>query len=212
MNTLKKVLIGAGVVWLAALTVLGFVPHQAPKPEPRLGAQIQQEPFWFYNGAQFGPSGITQNNSGTLVMGTGQNQASWQNNTGKTVFISSVDATAFMTTGASTTVSSASTTLALSAGTSTRSTVTDSATPVFGSLFDKVLISTGTPYLAHDGIVNSAFSGSNEQGMVAVANGQWVIFALENPYRQDCAGTVCESATSTNRGYNLAIDFPYWTF
>lgn len=213
--TKSNFVLGILVVWVLALTLHMAHPNSAPASGLSLGTQVQIEPFWFTGGIKLGPNSPSDLNAQIITMGPGQNQTAWLNNTGKTVYTSSVDALAVLTatsTGASIT---ASTTLALWAGTSTVPTLTDSQTnPIYGSLFDKVFISTSTPNLAHDGVANSAFSGSNEQGLIAIPNGQYLMFMLENPYQSlTTAGNAASGygATSTVRGYNISISFPYWS-
>jgi len=209
MNTIKKVLIGAGVIWLLVLTGLVASPSLRGSAV-KLGAQVQQESFWFVNGEQQGPNGELLNWTPTFTMGIGSNQAAWQNTTGSTVYVSSVQSNCLMTVGASTTVTTASTSMYLWMGTSTTATVTNppvGTQPLLGSVFDKVLIATSSAVgVIHDGITNSALSGSNEQGMVPVANGQYLL-AVMMPVN---AAPIGETATSTNRGFNLQCQSPYW--
>ena len=128
-----------------------------------------------------------------LNLGSRSNQAYWLNNTGQAVLVG--DFQGYLT-------GTASSTLAAFVGTSTKSTVTDSSAPIYGSILDTVLIATSTP--AANIVLNSDVKGgTNGTGWVYVANNQYVVFALENPYNQACTGSVCETATSSNRGYNV---------
>lgn len=210
MNTIKKVFIAAGVIWLLVLT--GVVASPSLRSSAvKLGAQVQQEAFWFVNGLQLGSSGFTVNWSPAVSMTTGKNQVAWQNTTGKTIYTSSVEANCIMTLGASSTVTTASTSMYLWIGTSTTATVGDPAIgtqPLLGSILDKVLIATSSAVGAiHDGITNSTLSGSNEQGDVAVTNGQYILAAMESVN----ASPIGETATSTARGFNLLCSYPYFT-
>ena len=215
MTTKAKVIAGIVVVLLVAVAAfaVGFTHPGKPASSAsttKLGSQVQAEPFWFSNGIQFGSNGQLVNWTPPFTMSTGVNQAAWLNNTGVTVYVTSVSANCIMTTGASSTVTTASTSMYLWMGTSTTATVTNPAVgtqPFLGSVLDKVLIATSSAVgTIHDGITLSAFSGSNEQGMVPVANGQYLIAAIM-PVN---ASPIGETATSTARGFNLQCQAPYW--
>lgn len=210
MTTKLKVIAGIVVVWLLGLTIFFAVsstkaPAVVDQSSTNLGAQIQNEAFWFNNGIQQGQNGIGVNYGPTVIIGPGQNQGAWKNNTGKTVYVSTND-TNIITTNASSTIV-ASTSMYLWVGTSTTATVADNSAPIYGSVLDRVLLATSSPVgTVHDGILNSAFSGSNEQGTVAVPNGAYLITVMESVNGLP----VGEAATSTNRGFNLAEVFSYW--
>lgn len=206
MKNLSKI-IGSAIV-LLLVVAFGYSLHTGVTKT--LGDQVQNDVFYFTNGAAFGSNGRTLLNYAHLDIGKGQNQVSWLNNTGKPVKIPIAETFVTTSPGSSATAI-ASSTLALYAGTSTTATIANSANPIYGSIIDGTLIATSTPQNSFNGIVNSAFSGTREQGVVRVPNGQYVIFTVENPYNQACTGVTCESATSSNRGMNFGVDFPIIT-
>lgn len=142
-----------------------------------------------------------------LVMTTGQNQASWLNNTGKTVYVT--ENTSILTATSTLGPPNASSTLAFSVGTSTTATITDARTNfLFGSLIDSRLIATST---TNNITLNSEKdNGTNGQFIIPVAPGQYLIEVLENPYQTVGGSGNFENATSTNRGYNISSVFRYF--
>lgn len=203
MNKIQKII--GGIVVIALVVVLGAVFFHKTAAPGQLGDQVQNDVFWFTNGAKFGTNADAINWV-RMQMGVGTNQISWLNNTGNTVFIPSSLAKV-------STNGTASTTYAITMGTSTAATVTDAQTaPVYGSMIDGALIATSTVFTTVSNIQNSTLVGTKEQGYIRVPAGQHVIAVMENPYKVPgtCTGATCENATSTNRGFsNVNIDFMY---
>lgn len=154
---------------------------------------VENFPSFWANGINIGQS-FEQNVA--LTLGARQNQVAWLNNTGQTVFF---DLSRVYPSGI------ASTTLQVSVGTSTTATVTDSSNPFFASFIDRYLLATST----QPAINNFKDGGTNGRTVIPVAPNQYFLMVLENPYNQACTGSTCETATSTNRGYNLFGEFEY---
>lgn len=189
--TTKQVL---SYVALLALVVLvaGFTARTITTGKLGGGDIVEQYPSYFVNGINIGQG---YENSIDLTMATGTNQAYWKNNTNNTVYV-----WRFIGTQTGT----ASSTLVVNVGTSTTATVTDSATPLTTpQLIDTYTIATSTTGRTFNSWKNA---GTNGQYVIPVLPNNYLIATLENPYRQDCSTTTnCESATSTNRGYNLSF-------
>lgn len=127
--------------------------------------------------------------SGTIELG--EYQASFQNKSSNVMFLETAYAYVNGT---------ASTTLVLDVATSTDETIAFNTNP-FSSIIDSYQISTST---RNRTINNHEDQGTNGQQMVAVQPSEWVIFYVDDPYYPgNCTGSVCENATSTNRGYTL---------
>lgn len=226
MKNIKNILIGIAVVvvlLIGGLAIKSFIPVASEvKPQDALAAQVQNDVFAFTSGASFGTHPRLMNWV-PLTMGPGQNQAAWQNTTGAPAIIPG-ELIQFVIVPSNATTSAlyniASSTMVVLAGSSTSAVVSNGTfsggtyTPGFyDALIDQEVIATGTQQnTVFDNITNSKLSGTNEQGEVSVPNGAWAVFALENPYATPgtCTGALCENATSTNRGYNAVIDFPYF--
>lgn len=206
MTTQNKVI--AGVVVVSLISVAALFSSKGGDATKRLGAQIEQETYWFYNGMQLGPAGTTQDEA-QISMGSGQNQASWQNATGQTIYIDSGSVLGILTPGASSTAAvTASTSMLVYAGTSTSAAVANATIPIYGSIWGNVSIATSTKgSTALSSVQNGVSASTTEQGIVAVPNGSYVLFVMNAVN----APPIGESATSTNRGFNLLIDVPYST-
>jgi len=207
MTKTQKIVVAVVGVALGFFALAAYfrAPSVAPTGQSsNLGGAdiVEQYPSYWVNGINIG--GRFTNNV-KLVLGDGQNQVAWKNTTGQVVLASGVQG--FISPSAKTSPAVASSTLAFFVGTSTTSTITDSAAPVFGSLIDTYLIATSTTNtLAIDSFGDK---GTNGQQVITVLPNQYVIAVLENPYNQACTGATCETATSTNRGYNLPFSFNY---
>lgn len=128
-----------------------------------------------------------------VTIGPGQNQASWVNNLGKTVYVDPYGTSLSYESG------TASSSWLVYVGTSTAAsaTYTDYARPAPTALLvDGALIATSSPATqTRIGTTTTAGTG------FAVAPGERVIFNIQERFACKTIGT-CETATSSNRGVN----------
>lgn len=143
----------------------------------------------FTDGAKLG----TQNTrwySGTIAAGA--NQGFWLNNTGVTVY---ADLAEMITTG------TASTSYDFFIGTTTAATLSSDFTDPFSGLVDDKVVATSTNALPVANSIKDA--GTNGRGVVAVPVGAYVFFTFQQTFAGNCTGSLCETATSTNRGFDV---------
>lgn len=172
--------------------------HSSSSPT-KVGAGdiVQQYPSYWTNGINIGSRFVT---AVPLNLKDKQNQVAWLNNTGQVVMASNFKAIIVPSgKGAKT----ASSTYIMDVATSTTATITNSAAPIaYPTLIDTYSLATST---TNNIVINSGKNGgTNGQSTIAIAPNQYLILVLENPYNQACTGSVCETATSTNRGFNLS--------
>lgn len=200
MTKSTKIIVAIGVLIVAAVvgySVLGIV---SPKPSVKGSDIVEPYPSYWSNGINIGSRYLTHV---TLKMGDGQNQAFWKNTTGQNVYVSGFISQ--LVSSAKTTTPIASSTEALFGATSTASTITDSATPFsYSGFIDTALIATSTAQYV---IITADNKGTNGHSTVLLKPNDYLLLALENPYIQSCTGATCETATSTNRGYNINASF-----
>lgn len=131
-----------------------------------------------------------------LSIPAGVNQVGYVNRTGHGVIVDGVE---FLTDGV------ASSTFKVFAATSTTgvvSTAYDFTRP-FSSLIDGEIIATSTP--AYKLITSEGATSTVNQRAVYVPDGQGVVIGFIQTYGNPCTGSVCEAATSTNRGFNATV-------
>lgn len=205
---MKKSTLGIiiGIIALVVGIILGGFYGQPTtsnqNPEVNAGS-VRIDTDQFVNGLSIGSPATFEN----WVRGTipaGSNQASWRNNVGGAEVI--VDRVILRTTG------TASSTFRLISGTSTAATIADFTAPAFTNTafivfpFATSSTATTTNNFEGSGADQAAYGGI---GAVSVADGGFVNFALlqglSGTPSPGClsVGSVCESATSTNRGFNV---------
>lgn len=167
--------------------VLIFAQPAMPVKDGNLGAggEVHSSPDVYPNGVIIGD----QNNiwiSGTIPVGS--NQGSWRNRTGRTIFI---DRAEIFTSG------TASSTMVFSVGTSSAATVAD-FTNTFSTLIDRYTLATSSVFRLVNSIKDA---GTNGRNVIPVTDGQYVSVVWRTENNQACTGAVCETATSTNRGF-----------
>lgn len=205
MTTTQK--IGAAVVVvLGLLGALSFFGVNLVAKTESFGSTVSSDIPWFTNGYKVGNSNALYTAT-SLSLPVGVNQASWLNNTGQIVVVdnSHVDL-----------LGTASTTMKLYVGTSTKSTVTDSfalgTAPMWSQTIDGYSIATSTSGLsatqAFTVADNYGSHKTNYSSFMEVLPNQYLIAVLSSncsTYSQACG----ETATSSNRGYTLAIPILY---
>lgn len=199
----KSTIVALGILIALVGGVVGgaaYVASRSSSAPTKVGAGdiVQQYPSFWVNGINIG---VRFQNIVGLNLTDKKNQAVWLNNTGRTVMVGNFKGI-LVPNGKGSPIL-ASSTLILDVATSTTATVTDKAAPIaYSTLIDTYSIATST---TNNIVINSTGNkGTNGQGTIAVAPNQYLIEVLENPYNQACTGVTCETATSTNRGYNIS--------
>lgn len=208
----KQITITA-VVALVISLVVGFTFFNGPTDQSNVDDQagsIRQTQDTFANGIGF--SGGVENVIGGTI-GTSDNQDSWKNTTGKDVYFTYGVAIP-IATSSSPTGPLASSTMRVLMGTSTAATISDYANPSTQStgVFMTWVVATSTGSRSLIASSTATFGGLGNAGtknVVRVAQNEYFNVAIiasgsGAPSATVCVvGGVCESATSTQRGYNL---------
>lgn len=210
--TTKKTIIVSGIISLVVALVvgLGFAAHKSPAPVSTVGGTIDggtySAPQNFTQGVSLGGTEIKFTKAG--IIPAQQNHATYFNNTGRVVYIDYTEMDVIPTTNniAYTAYANASSSMRFSAGTTTSNTSAtlntfDYSAP-FATLIDNVLVATSTTGVATTSI-NSDINVGRDQGTVPVLPGQYVYFIFRQDSTGTCNGSTCETATSTNRGFNV---------
>ena len=196
---MKKAIIIGSIALVIVLGILYVVGLNIQSNPPSVGGTVENFPTNFTNG--LANNGVFYGEvKGTI--GAGSNQASWFNNTGKTVF---VDRASLFVNG------TASSTLQVNVGTSTTASIAYAAykttTNPFSALIDSYTLATSTNYRVVNSIKDA---GTNGQNIIRVQPNYYVFFLLKNPYQAGTSGGAYESATSTARGFNLDYNMRYY--
>jgi hypothetical protein len=196
---LKNIIVSAVtaiVVLVVGLAVIGSVANAPVSTGLETGSvngPIQNSVWNFQKGASFGSNKYAQFSQSGIIA-AGANQASWQNRTGRTIYINRHDVS---TTG------TASSTYALYvyASTSPARTIYDFVAPASAN---RMLINNFALATSSAATTTSSLDKALAGKVVQVPDGSYVDIQLSSaaPGCPSVAG-VCESATSTNRGFNL---------
>ena len=128
----------------------------------------------------------------SVAIGSGENQKSWYNDTGRTVFVTNPEIG--FTSG------TASSSYAYYAGSATTSTALDYARPWFnGYAIDGATSPTST-VPTFGALVFSATSTSAGTSTIPVAAGNYFTFVVQERYGCKADSALCATATSTGRG------------
>ena len=192
-NIWKGVAVVALVVGILALLTPASAPQQPAGGGQSLGGtyDVQNVAPQMTGGIDFGMLPVHVNWQGDKI-GPKQNQASWRNTSGQTVYLDyaevSTDGTA-----------SSSYKFYVYASSTKVSTAYDFTAP--GSA-GKVAINGFT--IATSSAATTTTNVANGAGQtVQVPNGSYVNIVMQSVNGSGCNGTTCETATSTNRGFNL---------
>lgn len=197
MDNSKGIVIGVVAVAIA-IVALGFsVFSGSPENVGGQRAGLQE----FADGISLGKVAVA-NNWAVVPIPERSNQGFWLNNTGKDVV---VDYAEFQNSGGSGS-GVASTTYQFFVGTSTTASLSSDFTDPFAGILDAYTLATSSAIK----LINSfKDAGTNGRGAVVVPNGQYVFFTFQQTYTGACTGSVCETATSTNRGFNSTARLRY---
>lgn len=191
MTTFKSIVIAAVVALIISVGAIFLLARPSTSGQSLgAGGDVETNIPTFVNGLGIG-------NNETLiykapVIGPAQNQASWYNNLGRAVV---VEYSEIYFAG------TASSSLRASMGTTSAATISNNFAAPFASSVDNALVATGTVNL----VINSDFSSSgNGKGSMVVLPGQYFYWFFRQDDGRACTGSVCEAATSTNRGFTNA--------
>ncbi len=183
------------VALVVGLCALG--QRQAPAPQPlSTGAVVNNSGSQFTNGASFGNGqggvGVSVNWAGDKIYPK-SNQASWYNNTGMTQY---VDLTEVSTDG----TASSTFKLYAIATSSALNVIYDFFTPTGGLMaIDGFSFATSTT-----ATTTSSIEKARNGKVIRVPDGWRINFYLQAVDNRTCPTTgLCETATSTNRGFNM---------
>lgn len=196
-----SVVICALVLVVAGFALVGEIKSQLAVTQESAEAQalagienFTNAPAGFKKGIAYGSRSVHFTAEGDLLAGV--NQVAWRNTTGRKVV---VDKAEMRTTG------TASSSYLFYVGTSTAASNTsfDFGTAMFSELIDAPSLATSSPIKVFTSMSDTD-QGTNGRGAIEVEDGEYVLFMFR---KQDlinsCSGSVCEAATSTNRGFNV---------
>lgn len=193
MKTLLTVIV-SGVVALAV--AVGVIFYAAPA-SPSAG-YTQSDVAKFEEGAQIGAAGQRYY---AIDIATGTAQVSYRNTSGRGQYVPLLT---LHTTGI------ASSTFTLTAGTSTSSTFNGFSLRANNKSLINQSISTSSAATTTSNLAafqQTAVTTGGSPGLVYLADGEYVNIGLYQPYGTFCDGSTakgaCETATSTNRGFNV---------
>lgn len=192
--------VAAGIAWFVA-------PNAVSQGLGTSADNVQQVIWQFTKGVMLEGASKTGKNSSAVftasgTLAPGQNIDYWTNKTGRTVLFDYADV---VQTG----TGYASSTMRISVfATSTVSGINPYVAPKVSTsslsnfLIDNVRMGTSSPSnYVWNADVNG---GTNATGTIAVPDGSsLVLFLQQGDYQANCTGSICEPATSTNRGFNL---------
>lgn len=196
MKTSSKIIVGVVALAVAVFALLGFLSSHSGTPATDNGPSAgfsQSNPGQFEEGAQIGSVG-DRYYSGTLSASQFQDQGSYHNTSGRDQFVKML---ILHTTG------TASSTQTLTAGTSTSATFNGFSVPSTVKSFLNVTVATSTVATTTNSIQGIGAPSGDGAGVVRLADGDYFNFGLYQTYGTKCTGSVCETATSTNRGFDV---------
>lgn len=209
MKTISNIFL---TVVVAAMVSAGVAYVVAPQVTSQaLGTSINnvQQVLWaFTKGVSLEPASHTTTGPSAVFtrsgsIPAGQNQAYWTNDLGRTAYIDYGEADIIGLASSSMRISAfATTTTSVAASMSYTAPIATTSLNLGAStlLIDNVQIPTSTPYFMVNTDINA---GSQASGTVAVLPGATVMFLLRQDRATVCTGSLCETSTSTNRGFNV---------
>lgn len=192
--TTSKVVLVSGVVALAVAVAAFFgLSHAIPASAPSAG-YTQSNLGEFPEGAKLGDAGVR---NVAISIPAGSDQFAYHNTSGRTQYVS---VPALSTTG------TASTTFTVTAGTSTAATF-NGFTVQSGAQSVKALlnafIATSSVATTTNSLQGPGAQTGQGAGVIALPDGGYLNVGIYQTYATQCTGSVCETATSTNRGFNV---------
>lgn len=143
---------------------------------------------------------------GSLDAADGEFKASFQNTTGGDVFVEYTGGIFDGTASSTFEFNIATSTYSLAASNTWKNSDADLT---YSGVIDSLSVPTST--------IDKVFSidkdkGTNGQQMIKLADDEWVNLILTNPYQNGCTGSLCESASSTARGFDIDYMIRYFWF
>lgn len=184
-----KVYLAAGVVALVVAVIACFAIFNSVAPS---AGYSQSDVGKFPEGVENG--GVGTRYYPISLVGV-NSQGSYCNKSGRVQY---VDLAVLRTTGI------ASSTFTLTAGTSTASSFNQfSVAGTIKALLNTVL-ATSTVATTTNSMQGPGATTGDGSGVVALANNACFNYGIYQTYGTACSGSVCETATSSNRGFNIA--------
>lgn len=162
-------------------------------------------------GAEEPRAGLTQSNVGefpegvligqvaqryyTVSLPAGIAQASYRNTSGRTQF---VDLANLTTNGI------ASSTQTITVGTSTSATFNGYSVPPNVKTLLNCTLATSTPSNTNANSTHGTCAVASTGGVVRLADGEYLNIGLYQTFGNVCTGALCETSTSTNRGFTVS--------
>ncbi len=217
---IKQIVTGIAVSVVGTAVTLALFLSGGASVQAPLAGQYNNSAANFPDGINLtksvGYRGATEYQEGGVI-GAGENQARWYNDTGKDAYVS-VFVKPIATTTGTTNSPIASSTMQIIAGTSTASTIANYTAPstvtTASLLYWKLATSTVAGTLNSSSTNSfSAIGNTAPNSIVRVAAGTYLNIAILAQASVDtdqlgtpsatCGNLNCETATSTNRGFNL---------
>ncbi len=213
---------------VASLLIISAYFDLAPKSGGDLGGQYNNLNSTFNDGITFtknvGYQGAVVNLFGGVI-GAGQNQAYWLNDTGREAYVSIFVKPVATTTSSNTISPIASSTMQIVAGTSTAATIANYTAPssltTASLLYWKLATSTAAKTLTASSTESGFAPSTAPNRRVRVGPGEYLNIAILAQASVDtdqigtptatCGNLNCETATSTNRGFDLRYILSIWT-
>lgn len=191
----KKIVIVLGILVVGLISLLGFRMASGPT-EIVVQGDVRNTPDTFTNGAEFGLLPVAVNWAGGIIP-AGQNNVSWVNNTGEVQYVDYVEMSPNNTASSTFKLFAYSTTTAYSVLYDITATpANNSTTKIVINGFNYATSSTAT--------TTSNMDLTTAGKTLRVADGARIQFLLRG-VDLGCVsqGGFCETATSTNRGFNI---------
>jgi len=183
----------SGVVALAVafLSIFGF-HYFAPASSTSTSLGYSQSDIGkFPEGAQIGDIGSRYY---ALSLPAGVNQGSYRNTSGHVQY---VDLAILHTDGV------ASSTFILTAGTSTAATFNSFSVQSNTNSLLKMTLATSSAATTTNSVGGLGERSGSGGGVAVLNDGDYLNYGLYQTYGSPCDGSLCEAATSTNRGFNV---------
>ena len=201
MNQNKTIMgvVGAVAISLLALVLAISNPDGSQVVNtPDVGGQRSGQQT-FTEGATLGSETVGYG-SGTIEQGI--SQASWRNTTGQPVYVDLVEVR-------NTAATASTSAFILDVGTSTASTITYSGATyrdTWGTLINGRTLASSTPA---NTVVSNIGNGLTRREVIRVEVDEYVVFTFVAPELCSQVLHVCDTATTTSRGFNLGWKLRY---
>lgn len=182
----------SGVVALA-VAVGFYVTQKTPAPiqTDQSAGYTQSDNGKFPEGAQIGDMGVATK---AFTIGAGVDQVSYRNTSGRVQY---VDLVVAKTSG------TASSTFTITSGTSTAATFNGFSVPYTVKTLLNFRMATSSLATTTNSI-DGAGSVPGTGGVATLQDGEYLNVGIYQTFGTKCTGSLCETSTSTNRGFNVS--------